>query len=215
MKRSLLLLSAALLFGSLSWADSIPTYFNLGPQSMGYVSVSTAAAVGGMAVCQVPSYSCAPSYHFTVATAPGLIESHTTSTGDGVYTTYQSGSYGTGGTIDISVEGTSFLSGYLVSAIAMTTTTSFEGTNLEFWEKSMYGIFKAVVLNSDYWGNTDPESVGGSFSIVVGFPHSPYATGAGHLEVTPIPEPDSLLLLVGGLGAVGRFRFKKSCRIVV
>jgi hypothetical protein len=214
MKRSCLLLPIALLFGSLLWADTVPSYFNLGPQAMGYVSVGTATAVAGMAVCQVPSTRCAPSYHFTVATAPGTLESRTTSSEDGVHTTYLSGAFGTGGTIDISVNGTFFLSGYLLSASAVTTTTTFEGTNLEFWERSIDGIFKALVLNPDYWGNTDPETVGGAFSIVAGYPHSPYATGAGYLAVTPVPEPGSLLLLIGGLGAIGRFGVKKRHRFV-
>jgi hypothetical protein len=209
MKKSLLLLPVALLFGPFLWADSIPTYFDLGPQYMGYVMVGATTATGGMAVCQVPSYSCAPSYQFTIATAPGTIESRTSSSGDGLHTTYQSGIFGAGESININVNGTFFLSGYLLSASAMTTTTTYEGTAQELWERSIDGIFKAVVLNPDYWGNTDPETVGGSFSILAGFPHSPYAVGAGHLEVSPVPESGSLLLLCGGLCTISCLGLKR------
>ena len=197
MKRLLLLLSIALMLCSFGWGEAIPTFFNLGANYPGSVNVASTSS-GSLTVCTTPTLTCTPVYRFEVATAPGTLVTQTTTDG-GMTDTIQTVSYGSGGTINITVNGTFFLSGTLLSAYGRSRTLSWGTPTPEEWERELSGTFMALVLNPDYWGSTEPGGVGGSFSVLTAHPHSPMWTGSGHLAVTPVPEPGTLILLTSGV----------------
>jgi hypothetical protein len=203
------LFALILVFVPALWGETVPLNFTLYAQSMGTVYVNATSASGGLDVCQFPSSSCSPTYTFFVGTHAGTVESWTTLEG-GMPTLHQIGNFGPGGNIEIYYNHTFFLSGYLLYATATATTTTYG--SWESYEKFIQGEFVATALNSDYWGNTDPSGVGGSFSILTGFPHSPFATGGGYLTVggAPTPEPSSLTLLFIGAAALSRRWWKRS-----
>jgi hypothetical protein len=207
MKKSVLVTWMLIVCSCIACADSIPNYFNLGASSPGSVSVGT-TATGSLPVCQIPSQACTPRFSFMFTTAAGNVYTSTSSFDVGELTTDTFASYGQGGTITINVNGTFFLSGYLLSAVATSHDVEYFNLGYQF-ERQINGLFKAAVLNADYWGNTDPETVGGSFGILALYPHSAVWPGGGYLEVTQVPEAGTLILLVGGIGAISRKRRKK------
>jgi hypothetical protein len=207
MKKYILVAWMLMLCSCIACADSIPNYFNLGAASPGSVSVGQTAS-GSLPVCQIPSQACTPRFDFSFTTAAGNLYTSTSSFDVGELTTDIFASYGQGGTITINVNGTFFLSGYLISANATSHDVEYFNYAYQF-ERQIAGLFKATVLNDAYWGNTDPDTVGGSFSILALYPHSAVWPGAGHLEVTQVPEPGTLILLASGIGAISRSRFFK------
>jgi hypothetical protein len=207
MKKYILVAWMLMACSGIACADSIPNYFNLGPTSPGSVSVGTIAN-GAMSVCQIPSQACTPRFDFSFTTAAGNLFSTTSSYDVGGTTIFLWGSYGQGGTFTINVNGTFFLSGYLISANSFSQEVAVFGIETQH-VRQIDGLFKAAVLNADYWGNTDPNTVGGSFSILALLPHSGVWNGEGHLEVTQVPEPGTLILLASGIGAIRRRRFFK------
>jgi hypothetical protein len=191
MKRALVLTVMLVCCFCIANADEI--YFS-GSSIYGPASVSPGTTTTGSGFCWGGFASCSGGFSISVTTAAGSLLIYNTGGDESSFYRSLSGTYGPGGSINVSFNDGSTLSGYLLGANFGGYDVSQYG-QLATWEYDLSGAFVATALTGPMWDGVDKEHVGGTFNLGTHFPHSPGVLGLADLEVVQTPEPSTFLLL--------------------
>lgn len=199
MKRSLAFIGICLLLLCSAHADEIFS----GSSNFGIAGITPGGTSTGTGFCGAMTPGCSTGFSYSVTTAPGYFASDVTSSG-----TYYSGSFGAGGSINVSFSDGSTLSGYLTWALVSGFSASDSLAN----DQQLYGAFVATVLTGPMWNGIDVNNVFGTFALGRHFPHSIDFLGPVTLTITSqTPEPTAIAYLVTSAGVFGiRLRKRKS-----